>query len=333
MNTRKPNFVIAGSFLVAAVGYFLITIFLSRPDPAPRIASSFNGSQTDSEIKVSDHQNETRVENTGDVANDLFTGDDPLGRIDSQDALVKLPDISPVQDAFSGQSSITEALKSIARNGRIDYDGLVKNLALWEPLCSANSSRLIESGLIEKTDETTPKDIEVAAFCRAFPSDFSRELSEFLSIDLEETFEGQNDWSRRLNSVENLGADLALESAIHDLQTALDWGDYAAIAEIVWFLGYSGLLEERAEKDKFIPGIFADPEVLIVVSSSLFCLRLGGCSGQHPVTMSLCLQFRERQCSNPGSIDHAVEQILTGYELDLFYRMRQSILALLSNTP
>lgn len=334
LNTRKLIILTIAFLVLASVGYVTISSFMGSGVPVKPTALSSIGSEAESVIGASRHRKDAHLDNLESVVDGPVSEDGQIdvgaSETDSVDDSTPVANSSPIQNAFSGESSIIEALKSMAYDGRIGYDSLVQNLALWEPLCSINSSRLIESGLVDDGDENQTEEDKVETFCRDFPSDFSGELDDFLSVQLIETSQGVNGWSRRLSSIEDFGADIALESAVNDLENALDLGNYAAVADIVWFLGFSGLLENR---DRFIPGAFADPEVLIAVSSSLFCLSLGGCSGQHLVTWSLCLQFQERQCSNPDSIHHAVEQILTGHELDLFYRVHQAILARLGNTP
>lgn len=331
MNKRTLTTITIAIFLAVGAGYMAIHALWDSGTPSQRTFPRSAGSETEAEIGESGLRLEGYPRDLEKVAHEHADG--YSSENDPGDDLPLVSDSRPIQEAFSGEISITEALKSMALEGRIGYDRLVKNLSYWEPLCSAKDSRLNESGRISRTDRTQSEEDILNIFCSDFPSNFSQELDEFLSVHLEETTEGANAWSRRLSSIKDLGADSALESAIGHLKAALEIGNYAEVVDIVSFLGFSRLLEEeRIYEDRLVPGgEFADIEVMIAASSSLFCRYLGGCSGQHPVTMSLCLQFRERQCSNPGSIDHAVEQILTGHELDLFYRMRQSIMALLSN--
>ncbi|MEX0914764.1 MAG: hypothetical protein WDZ60_02630, partial [Wenzhouxiangellaceae bacterium] len=92
----------------------------------------------------------------------------------------------------------------------------------------------------------------------------------------------------------------------------------------------SRLLIEELPIDGAVSELFADVEVMIAVGASLYCAQLGNCSGNHPVTLALCFQFRDRPCNNPGNIHHAIEQILTGRELTAFYKMHGEIISLLS---
>lgn len=231
-----------------------------------------------------------------------------------------------MQRAFSGQASIVEAVQNAGSQEGWSYDELTENLMLWKSLCNAPESRFDRYNAQENGSQTTSEKIK--GFCTDYPSE--KELDEFGLIHLEETVQGSNDWSRRLNSISDLGPDTALEAAIMDLDDALYAGNYAAISEIVWFLGSSGLLAKQPNMDEAISALFADPRVMLATSAGIFCARLGGCSGTHPVTLDLCFQLSDRQCHNPANLHHAAEQILTGRELASFYQMHQVILSLVS---
>lgn len=235
--------------------------------------------------------------------------------------------ITQAQRAFSGEISIVEAVRNASREEEWGYDGLIKNLIFWEGLCNVPESEFNQEGGPVLDDTRTTGGI-IKTFCANFPSDFSSELSDFASVSLQETAAGTNDWSRRLNSLSDLGPEAALQSAIIDLSDALYSGNYAQIADIIWFLGTSGLLGKELKGDNSVSKMFSDIEVMIAVNASIYCARLGGCGGTHPVTLGLCFQFGERPCANPDNLYHAVEQILTGRELIAFYQMNQGIISL-----
>jgi hypothetical protein len=237
--------------------------------------------------------------------------------------------IGHIQRAFSGEASITEAFRNAGIEEGWGYDGLVKNLLFWKGLCSAPEAAFSQDDDLEDDGGRMISE-RIKTFCADYPSDFSKELREFGLVHMDETTQGVNDWSRRLNSISELGPEAALQSAIMDLSDAIYLGNYAEIADIVWFLGTSGLLEKELNVDKSISTMFSDVEVMIAVNASIYCARLGGCSGTHPVTLGLCFQFSERQCHNPANLHHAVEQILTGRELMAFYQMHQGVLSLVS---
>lgn len=177
----------------------------------------------------------------------------------------------------------------------------------------------------EKSEATSDR---IKKFCMDFPSD--KELREFGLIHMEETTLGVSDWSKRQSSINDLGPSAALQLAILDLDGALHIGNYVEIADIVWFLGSSGLLGRELAVEESISIMFSDARVMLVAIASIYCARLGGCASTHPVTLSLCFQLSERQCYYPDSVQHAAEQLLTGRELLAYYHMHQGIISLVS---
>jgi hypothetical protein len=72
-------------------------------------------------------------------------------------------------------------------------------------------------------------------------------------------------------------------------------------------------------------------ETIFAVSASLFCSYIGGCGKAHPIVMNLCFQFHDLPCARvPLDVYDAIDQILTGHEVEIFNEMSQSLVELLN---
>lgn len=323
--------IVAGILILAILGS---AVYIHHTN-----SKSSKDSSTSSEVELPNQGENPEIESNSDTTGpgapgvELQLETNSIGEktavFDYSDETAEPASIGQIQRAFAGQASIMEALQNAASEDGWGYDGLVKNLLFWKGLCSTpepefNQKDGLESGVGQTISERRK------TFCAGFPSDFSKELRELGLVHMEETTKGVNDWSRRLDSISELGPGAALQLAIIDLDDALYVGNYGEIADIVWFLGTSGLLEKELSIDDSISSMFSDVEVMIAVNASLYCSRFGGCGSTHPVTLGLCFQFSERQCHSPSNLHHAAEQILTGRELVAFYRMQQEIFSLVS---
>lgn len=328
---NRITLIVAGTLILIILGFALF-IYQKSPGTSedPSAASTEKLSDQSGTPEDNNQSSSASVDEPGE---ELEAVKDSVGEdseiIDPSSNIREPSGIMQAQRAFSGEVSIVEALQSAAREERWGYDELITNLSYWQGLCNAPDAAIRQDDNPETIDSRTVTEI-IETLCMDFPSDFSKELSDFASVYLQETAEGTNDWSKRLNSISDLGPESALQTAIIDLSDAIYSGNYAEIANIVWFLGTSGLLEQELNADPSISTMFSDVEVMIAANASIYCARLGGCSGIHPVTLGLCFQFSERPCNNPGSLHHAIEQILTGSELLAFYQMNQGIMSLVS---
>lgn len=339
----KPAEATLSRHIIIAAGILILVILGSAVYIHHRNSGSSENPSTSSAMEPSSQGENLGVANNADATSPDALGEDLQPETSSVDKATAVLDysnettetssIEHMQRAFAGEISIVEAFRKAASEEGWGYDGLVKNLGLWTALCSAPESELSQyDGLKDDGNQTTSERIKI--FCMDYPSD--KEMSEYGLVHMDETTQGVNDWSRRLNSPTELGPEAALRSAIVDLSDALYAGNYAEIAEIIWFLGLSkilglsNLLEKELNVDESISIMFSDAKVMLAVSASIYCARLGGCSGTHPVTLGLCFQLSDRPCHNPGNLHHAAEQILTGRELMAFYQMHQGILSLVS---
>jgi hypothetical protein len=232
----------------------------------------------------------------------------------------------PVEKAFDYEQSLLESVNEMGLSGQWTYDERVKNLALWEHLCHARDERI--STLIEEPERSGALIASLDKLCEGYSS-VSTEVDDLLEVEVDERARGVNDRAELETSLQELGPDAATVFAIHELSSALEALDYAGALEVVWFLGnynFNGVSDEfRIYQRK--PSV----EAIFAVSASIFCNYLGKCGEKHPVVLNLCFQFPDRPCSAPPvGIYDAVDQILTGYEIETFNQMNSSLVRLLN---
>lgn len=232
----------------------------------------------------------------------------------------------PISEALEDRTPLVEAINEMALRGQWSYDDKAKNLAIWESLCSARDDSL--SSLIDEEGSPSGNSATFDSLCKDFSS-VQQEVDDFIRLEIDERARGVNERARLEESLDKAGPDDATVIAVSELSRALRSFDYARVLEIVWFLGvydFSGSSSEYSlySRNPSVPTMFA-------VSASIFCTYIGGCGTEHPVSLNLCLQFPERPCSRyPVDIYDAVDQVLTGAEVETFNTMQNSLVRLLN---
>ena len=233
---------------------------------------------------------------------------------------------NPIAQIYEYETPLIDGIKEMAPNGSWDYDKMMKNIALWENLCTKelNESPTMIDGF------SNPQSIysKINLLCKNFSSRVS-EIDDFIEVEIDESAAGISDRASLESSLDRLGPDSATRRAIYELSDALDNSNYARVVEIVWFLGiyqFDGVSEEfqiYTNRPKV--------ETIFSVAASIHCNYIGGCHGKHPVTLNLCFQFEDLPCSRPpNDIFDSINQILTGHEIDTFNQMNSSLVRLLN---
>jgi len=245
------------------------------------------------------------------------------------DATTPPPDVSaptPLERAFDNQISLIEGVSEMALSGTWNYDGKAKNLALWDNVCELGNERV--SALIARSDDWVALTERLERFCQGFSST-SQEIDDFLEVEIVDRAAGVNERAALEDSLETLGADGATRLAVSELSHALDTLNYARVLEVVWFLG---IYRFEGQSEQFV--LYQRPpsvETNLAVASAILCGERGGCEHDHPITLSLCLQFRDLPCTRPPTdLYDAINQILTGHEIETYNSMTSGLTRLLN---
>ncbi len=237
-----------------------------------------------------------------------------------------MADPTPFEQTFDYQLPLVEGIDAMALSGQWNYDSKAKNLAVWENLCSVDKEQVSMLSAQSEAPTTLPERVE--RFCAGFSS-ISQEIEDFLEVEIVDRAAGVNERAALEDSLETLGADGTTRLAVSELSRALDSLDYAKVLEVVWFLGvyqFEGL-SQRFVLYQHPPNV----ETNIAVASAIFCGHIGGCAGDHPITLSLCFHFRALPCSSPPTdLYDAINQILTGHEIETYNSMTTRLTRLLS---
>jgi len=228
-----------------------------------------------------------------------------------------------LKDAYEYRRSIVSALDETVRAGVLTQAQMMRNVLGWEILCNPKRRPITEHQLTE--------------FCQDFSGEMLRLASE--SYDLQQSNGGPAVIKslREETGLSSSGAaslsdpEFAVQAAIRALVDALDRLDYAAVQEIIWFMGHEfSMALEHSASERQPPPLSSDPEVLVSVAVATFCEKLRNCDGDHTVTLWLCAALEHRSCQDPSSFEDAVRQVLTVSEVDAFISMFNWIQALIS---
>ena len=219
------------------------------------------------------------------------------------------------------EASVVDTYKELAIEREMSYEAAMKNVALWGQICSAADEKIHEiygeSGELDGSNSIIEN---VSELCEDLSRDIQDEINDLL--DAEIITPSEETWMTEVRStLDDFGRDAAFDRAIDQLSRSLDSYNYALSLDTVWFLGTSFTMYDDPRSEFDYSYLSSDVEVIFSVGAKLFCEHLGGCNGQHPVTLQLCLQFNDRRCTNPLSITNAIDQILTGAEHQEFLEM------------
>lgn len=233
---------------------------------------------------------------------------------------------NPISKIFSYELSLADGISKMASDGLWSYDQMMKNMALWENLCSKGLSD--SSAIIHSFSDIQSAYSKIDLLCEDFSSRIA-EIDDFIEVEIDESAAGFGERANLESSLKSLGPDSASRQAISELSSALDNSNYAQVVEIIWFLGiykFDNVSEEfRIYTNR--PSV----ETIFSVAASIYCNYIGGCYGQHPVTLNLCLQFDDLPCSRaPRDVFDSINQILTGHEIDTFNQMNSSLIRLIN---
>jgi len=202
----------------------------------------------------------------------------------------------------------------------------MNNVAIWRSLCEAGDYQM--SAFLGESRDAEQVRENVARLCSGYDAK-RQELDEHLEVENMERMEGVNRRAALENSLDELGPDGATITAVAEISRSLDESDYAGVIGAVWFLGhysFDGVSSELA-----VYSHRPNVETMFAVSSSIFCSSIGGCDGSHPVTINLCMMFPWRPCGRaPADIHDAIDQILTGTDVDTFNQMNHALVRLLN---
>ncbi|MGY6632013.1 MAG: hypothetical protein ACXIUL_13525 [Wenzhouxiangella sp.] len=235
-------------------------------------------------------------------------------------------EVAELKVVFDQSLPLADSFERMAVEGRWTYDDSIQNLILWQFLCDAGDHRL--SQLVDEPGNSEMLQKRVGRLCDGF-AEKQQEMDDLTDVEGEERLEGINRRAALENSLSELGPDLATRAAIAELSRALDVADYAGALGAVWFLGVFQF--DGASPEWVVYTRQPNVETIFAVTSSIFCSAIGGCDGTHPVTLNLCLMFPWLPCGQaPDSIYHAIDQILTGSELETFNEMNASLIRMLN---
>lgn len=258
-----------------------------------------------------DSKNEVQINNTSDLA-----------RTTSEPNSVATERISEI---LRYEASVVDTYKQLAIDREFDYEAAIKNIALWDPVCSAADEKIHEIyGERRESDGSNSVIGNIESLCKDFSRDMESEITDLL--DAEIITPSEETWMTELRSALNdFGRDPAFDRAIDQLSRSLERYNYALSLDTIWFLGTSFTMHNDLGSEFKYNYLSSDVEVIFSVTAQLFCEQLGRCNGQHPVTLQLCLQFNDRRCTNPTSIANAIDQILTGSERQEFLQMHSGL--------
>lgn len=252
------------------------------------------------------------------------------GNVDDEVTPISMidPAVQPslVKDVFDFSLPLVEGFEEMAIRGDWSYDGKLKNIGLWGFLCQTNDHEI--SLLLKDSSDADSVRENVTRLCEGFDTK-KQEIDEFLEVEVDERMLGNNDRATLENSLDKFGPNVATIAAVAELSRSLDSLDYAGVVGAVWFLGvyhFDGVSQELVLYSRQ-PNV----ETIYSVSSSIFCNYIGGCDRNHPITLNLCLMFPWLPCSRrPDNIYEAIDQILTGNELETFNEMNAALIRLLN---
>jgi hypothetical protein len=231
-----------------------------------------------------------------------------------------------MQEVFAYSLPLVEAFEQMAVEGVWSYDDQVLNVGMWQFLCEAGDYQL--SAFQGESRDAGELRENVATLCHGFDAK-RQEIEDFVEVEAEERMAGVNRRAALENSLDALGADGATIVAVAELSRALDAMDYAGVVGVAWFLGHYHFDWQSADLT-----VYSHPpnvETIFAVSSSIFCGSIGGCSGSHPITINLCMMFPWLPCSRrPADVHDAIDQILTGTQLDTYNEMNSALVRLLN---
>lgn len=226
-----------------------------------------------------------------------------------------------ISEMLNYEASVVGTYKQLAVDRKLSYEAAMKNVALWDTICSVADEKIHDIyGERRESDGSNSIIGNVSELCEDFSRDIQGEINDLL--DAEIITPSEETWMTEVRStLDDFGRDAAFDRAIDQLSRSLDRYNYALSLDTVWFLGISFTMQNDPRSEFDYSYLSSDVEVIFSVTAQLFCERLGGCNGQHPVTLQLCLQFNDRRCTNPVSITGAIDQILTGSEHQEFLKM------------
>lgn len=246
----------------------------------------------------------------------------------SEEIVMSVTDSDPLvlNRVFAYELSLVDGFAEMALSRGWSHDAQMKNLSIWHGLCSAADADV--SALLSASNTGTATVADIEKLCADYDS-VMQAIEDVLEVEEIEREFGMDERTRLESSLEDFGPDFATRSAIAELAQALDALNYARALEIVWFLGlfdFAGVSEELSVYSRR-----PNPETVFAVTTAIFCGNIGGCDSDHPLTLNLCFLFQDLPCGRaPASVYDAIDQILTGHEIDTFNEMNQSLIRLLN---
>lgn len=235
--------------------------------------------------------------------------------------------VAEILKAFDQSLPLTESFESLAVRGVWEYDDKVQNVLMWQFLCETNG--VDRFPFLTSGAESNRLRERVAGLCEGFEAE-RQAMEDFLEVEAEERSQGVNSRAVLENSISEFGPDYATRAAIAEISRSLDAADYAGVILAVRFLGHYEAY--GVSSSEAIYSNQPNYETNHAVAASIFCAHIGGCDGEHPIALNLCLMFPWLTCNrSPDSVYDAIDQILTGREIETFNEINQSLVTLLNS--
>ena len=328
------NLLFRASFAVLLVGVAGFFFYLYLNDALPGRESGRAG-----KLEISDRREGEDIETGGaDQAQDikdkeprnkteaLLNNTTELAATAAAPGSVTKQQISKI---LNYEASVVDSYKELAIEGEMSYEAAIKNISIWNQVCSVSDEKIHEIYLEPRESNSSNSIVDrIEELCEGFSGDVKGEIDDLAHAEMITHWE--ETWMTEVrSSLDDFGWDAAFERAIDQLSRSLHRFNYALALDTVGFLGFSSTLYDEPRSELKYSYLSSDIRVIFSVTAKLFCEQLGGCNGQHPITLQLCLQFNERRCSNPVSITNAIDQILTGLEhkefLEMHFGLRTAI--------
>lgn len=234
--------------------------------------------------------------------------------------------VSPVRSAFNYEIPIASAYELQAAQGPGERKESLRNLSVWMEICE--EPELTSHVHASSISDNASIGSKVGVFCEGFSTETVREINEHVNDSLQRTSDGSNDSSSFNQLIRNEGVRTAAESALTQLQEALNNLDFGRTLQLVWQLGSIPGITTNLGDAEIERAISRSPKVFDAVAVSLYCHTLASCGPDHPVTIFICLRhWPSRECADPRDVHDAIRQLLTGKEYDEYLEMSSFITA------